>query len=411
MQTLVERGCGLDVHQATVVACLLIVLSNGKVQKQMRTFGTTTRELVGLREWLLSQGCTHVAMESTGVYWKPVYAILEGGGLELIVANAQQIKKVPGRKTDVKDAEWIADLLCHGLLRSSFVPPKPIRELRDLTRYRRKLVEAQAGERNRLLKLLESANIKLASVATDVFGVSGRLMLRALIEGKATVQEMAELAKKKLRSKIPELELALEGKLEEHHRFLLKLQLDRVEAVEADLAILEQRMEEKLKPYAQQLALLDEIPGIDWTLAAVIIAELGIDMSVFQSVSQLASWAGVCPGNNQSAGKRKSSRIPKGNVYLKTALVEAAHSAAKSKGTYLRDKFYRVKARRGYKRAAVAIGHKILVATYHMLSQNVSYNDLGDLYLDKLNKHHLTRNLVHRLERLGFAVTLELKAA
>jgi transposase len=411
MQTLVERGCGLDVHQATVVACLLIVLRKGKVQKQMRTFGTTTRELVGLREWLLSQGCTHVAMESTGVYWKPVYAILEGGGLELIVANAQQIKKVPGRKTDVKDAEWIADLLCHGLLRSSFVPPKPIRELRDLTRYRRKLVEAQAGERNRLLKLLESANIKLASVATDVFGVSGRLMLRALIEGKATVQEMAELAKKKLRSKIPELELALEGKLEEHHRFLLQLQLDRVEAVEADLAVLEQRMEEKLKPYAQQLALLDEIPGIDWTLAAVIIAELGIDMSVFQSVSQLASWAGVCPGNNQSAGKRKSSRIPKGNVYLKTALVEAAHSAAKSKGTYLRDKFYRVKARRGYKRAAVAIGHKILVATYHMLSQNVSYNDLGDLYLDKLNKHHLTRNLVHRLERLGFAVTLELKAA
>jgi transposase len=411
MQTLVERGCGLDVHQATVVACLLIVLKNGRVQKQVRIFGTTTRELVSLREWLLSQTCTHVAMESTGVYWKPVYAILEGGGLELVVANAQQIKKVPGRKTDVKDAEWIADLLCHGLLRPSFVPPRPIRELRDLTRYRRKLVEAQAGERNRLLKLLESANIKLASVASDVFGVSGRLMLRALIEGKASIQEMAELAKKKLRSKIPQLELALEGKLEEHHRFLLKLQLDRVEAVEADLATLEQRMEEKLKPYAEQLALLDEIPGVDWTLAAVIIAELGIDMSVFQSVSQLASWAGVCPGNNQSAGKRKSSRIPKGNVYLKTALVEAAHSAAKSKGTYLRDKFYRVKARRGYKRAAVAIGHKILVATYHMLSQNVSYNDLGDLYLDKLNKHHLTRNLVHRLERLGFAVTLELKAA
>jgi transposase len=219
MQTLVERGCGLDVHQATVVACLLIVLKNGRVQKQVRIFGTTTRELVSLREWLLSQTCTHVAMESTGVYWKPVYAILEGGGLELVVANAQQIKKVPGRKTDVKDAEWIADLLCHGLLRPSFVPPRPIRELRDLTRYRRKLVEAQAGERNRLMKLLESANIKLASVASDVFGVSGRLMLRALIEGKASIQEMAELAKKKLRSKIPQLELALEGKLEEHHRF------------------------------------------------------------------------------------------------------------------------------------------------------------------------------------------------
>ena len=405
MQTLVERGCGLDVHQATVVACLLIVRNDGRVQKQMRTFGTTTRELVSLREWLLSEGCTHLAMESTGVYWKPVYALLEGA-LHIVVANAQHVKKVPGRKTDVKDAEWLADLLCHGLLRPSFVPPQPIRELRDLTRYRRKLVESQAAERNRLLKLLETANIKLSSVATDVFGVSGRLMLRALIEGKATPQEMAELAKRRLRNKIPELELALEGRVEEHHRFLLKLQLERLESVEKDLETLEQRIHKKLEPYATQLALLDEIPGVDWTLAAVIIAELGVDMSVFQSVSQLASWAGVCPGNNESAGKRKSSRIPKGNVYLKTALVEAANSAAKAKGTYLRDKFYRLKARRGYKRAAVAIAHKILLAIYHMLSQQVSYNDLGDLYLDKLNKNHLTRNLVHRLERLGYAVTL-----
>jgi len=358
MQTLVERGCGLDVHQATVVACLLMVRRDGKVQKQMRTFGTTTRELVSLREWLLSEGCTHVALESTGVYWKPIYAILEGA-LEIVVANAQHIKKVPGRKTDVKDAEWIADLLCHGLLRSSFVPPKPIRELRDLMRYRRKLVESQAAERNRLLKVLETANIKLANVATDVFGMSGRLMLRALITGKATPQEMADLAKR-----------------------------------------------QKLEPYAAQLALLDEIPGVDWTLAAVIIAELGVDMSVFGSVSQLASWAGVCPGNNESAGKRKSSRIPSGNVYLKSGLVEAANAAARAKGTYLRDKFFRLKARRGYKRAVVAIAHKILVAIYHMLSQKVSYNDLGDLYLDKLNKNHLTRNLVHRLERLGYQVTL-----
>jgi len=328
------------------------------------------------------------------------------GALEIVVANAQQVKKVPGRKTDVKDAERIADLLCHGLLRPSFVPPKPIRELRDLTRYRRKLVQSQAAERNRLLKLLESANIKLASVASDVFGVWGRLMLRALIESKASPREMAELAKKKLRSKIPELEMALEGRVEEHHRFLIKLQLDRLESVEKDLEILEQRIQQKLEPYAAQMTLLDEIPGVNWTLAAVIIAELGVDMSVFESVSQLASWAGVCPGNNESAGKRKSSRIPKGNVYLKTALVEAANSAAKTKGTYLRDKFYRLKARRGYKRAAVAIAHKILVAIYHRLSQQVSYNDLGDLYLDKLNKHHLTRNLVRRLERLGYAVTL-----
>jgi transposase len=410
MQTLVERGCGLDVHQATVVACLLIVLKNGRVQKQVRTFGTTTRELMGLREWLLSESCTHVAMESTGVYWKPIYAILEGA-FEIIVANAQHVKKVPGRKTDVKDAEWIADLLCHGLLRPSFVPPSPIRELRDLTRYRRKLVESRTAERNRLLKLLETANIKLASVATDVFGVSGLLMLHALVEGKATAQEMAELAKKQLRKRIPELELALEGKVEEHHRFLLRVQLRRLRTVEEDLGILEQRIQEKLKPYAAQFTLLQEIPGIDETLAAAIIAELGVDMGVFESVSQLSSWAGVCPGNNESAGKRRSSRIPKGNVYLKTALVEAANSAAKAKGTYLRDKFYRLKARRGYKRAAVAVGHKILVAIYHMLSHQVCYNELGDVYLDNLNKHHVTRNLVNRLERLGYAVTLQQKAA
>src|SRR5262250_2260903 len=410
MQTLVERGCGLDVHQATVVACLLIVLSSGKVQKQIRTFGTTTRELVSLREWLLSEGCTHVAMESTGVYWKPVYAILEGA-FEIVVANAQHVKKVPGRKTDVKDAEWIAELLCHGLLRSSFVPPKPIRELRDLTRYRRKLVESQVAERNRLLKLLESANIKLASVAADVFGRSGQLMLRALIEGKASPQEMAELAKGRMRAKIPELEPALEGKLEEHHRFLLRLQLQRLEAAEKDLTVLEQRIQEKLKPYAAQLTLLDESPGVDWTTAAAIIAELGVDMSVFQNVLQAASWAGVSPGNHESAGKRKSSRIPKGNVYLKTALVEAATAATKAKGTYLRDQFYRLKPRRGYKRAVVAVAHKILVAIYHMLSHRVCYNELGDLYLDKLNKHHLTRNLIRRLERLGYTVTLEQKAA
>jgi transposase len=406
MQTLVERCCGLDVHQATVVACLLVVGHNGKVQKQLRTFGTTTGELLSLRQWLIAEGCRHVAMESTGVYWKPVYAVLEGEELEIVVANAQQVKKVPGRKTDVKDAEWLADLLCHGLLRASFVPPRSLRELRDLTRYRRKLVESRSAERNRLLKLLESANIKLASVATDVFGVSGRRIIEALIEGTATVPQMAELSLGKLRHKIPQLELALEGRLEEHHRFLLRLQLHRLDEIQTDLLRLEQRIQQKLEPYAAQLALLQGIPGVDFTSAAVIIAELGVDMTVFQSVAHMASWAGVCPGNHESAGKRKSSRIPKGNVYLKTALVEAASAAARAKGTYLRDKFYRLKARRGYKRAAVAIAHKILVSIYHMLSQNVSYHDLGDLYLDRLNAHHLTRNLVRRLERIGFNVTL-----
>jgi len=406
MEIQIQRGCGLDVHQATVVACLLIVLNNGKVKKQIRTFGTTTRDLIGLRAWLQSEGCTHVAMESTGVYWKPVYAILEGA-LEIVVANAQRVKNVPGRKTDVKDAEWIADLLLHGLLKASFVPPKPIRELRDLTRYRRKLVESRSAERNRLQKVLETANIKLASVASDVFGVSGMQMLDALAEGEATPAEMAELARGRLRNKIPQLEPALEGRMEEHHRYLLKLQLRRMRDLDQDLAELEARIQEKLQPYQKQLELLKEIPGVDWALAAVIIAELGVDMKVFASASQVACWTGVCPGNHESAGKRRNVRVTKGNVHLKTALVEAAQASSRAQGTYLRDKFYRVKARRGAKRAVVAIAHKILIAVYHMLKEDVSYNDLGDLYLDKMNKQHLKRNLVRRLERLGFRVTLQ----
>jgi len=406
MEIQIQRGCGLDVHQATIVACLLIVLADGKVKKQMRRFGTTTRELLALGDWLQAEGCTHVAMESTGVYWKPVYAILEGT-FEIIVANAQRVKNVPGRKTDVKDAEWIADLLLHGLLKPSFVPPKPIRELRDLTRYRRKLVESRSDERNRLQKVLETANIKLASVASDVFGVSGTLMLEALAEGQDTPAEMAELAKGRLRDKIPQLEPALEGRMEEHHRYLLKLQLRRMRDLNKDLAELEAHIREKLQPYQKELELLKEIPGVDWTLAAVIIAELGVDMKVFASASQLASWAGVCPGNHESAGKRRNVRVTQGNLHLKTALVEAAHASTRVKGTYLRDKYYRLKARRGAKRAAVTIAHKILTAVYHMLKEDVSYNDLGDLYLDKLNKQHLKRNLVRRLERLGFRATLE----
>jgi len=406
MDVQMKHACGLDVHQATVVACLLSVLDSGKVKKQIRTFGTTTRELLSLRDWLLAEGCRRVAMESTGVYWKPVYTILEGP-LDLTVANAQQIKNVPGRKTDVKDAEWIADLLLHGLLKPSFVPPPPIRELRDLTRYRRKLADSQSAECNRLLKVLETANIKLASVASDAFGVSGMEMLDALAEGTATPAEMAELARGRLRGKIPQLEPALDGRMEEYHRYLLKLQLRRLRGLDQDLAELDARIQEKLKPYEKQVELLREIPGVDWILAAVIVAELGVDMKVFGSSGRVAVWAGVCPGNHESAGKRRNVRVTKGNVHLKTALVEAAHAAASTKGTYLRDKYFRLKARRGAKRAVVAIAHKILVAIYHMLSGDVSYHELGDLYLDKLNKHHLTRNLVRRLERLGYCVTLQ----
>src|SRR5215472_7775699 len=295
MQAIIERCCGLDVHQETVVACVLIGAPGTHPKKEVRTFRTMTRDLEALRDWLREAGVTHVGMESTGVYWRPVYSVLEGC-FELIVGNARHIRNVPGRKTDVKDSEWIADLVRHGLIAKSFVPPRPLRELRELLRYRRRLVESQVAERNRLLKLLETANIKLASVASDVFGVSGRLILQALAQGKATPQEMAQLAKGLLRKKIPELEPALEGRLEEHHRFLLELQLRRLQSGEEDLAVLQRRIQEKLKPYAAELALLQEIPGVDWTLAAVIIAELGVDMSVFQSVSQAASWAGVCPG-------------------------------------------------------------------------------------------------------------------
>jgi len=410
MEIQMQCACGLDVHQATVVACLLTVLQHGKVKKALRTFGTTTRELTQLREWLQAEGCTHVAMESTGVYWKPVYNILEGA-FALIVANAQHIKKVPGRKTDVKDAEWIADLLLHGLLKPSFVPPKPIRELRDLTRYQRKLVESRSAERNRLLKLLETANIKLASVASDVFGVSGLRMLEQLLQGQATPSQMAELAKGRLRKKIPQLEPALEGCMEESHRYLLQIQLRRLRELDETLAELDVRIREKLQPYVQQVEWLKGIPGVDERLAGVIIAELGVDMKVFASAAQVACWTGVAPGNHESAGKRRPARVTKGNVHLKTALVEAAHAAAHAKGTYLRDKYYRLKARRGAKRALVAVAHKILVAVYHMLSRGVPYHELGDAYLDQLNRKHLTRNLVRRLERLGYHVTLEQPAA
>jgi transposase len=410
MDPIVERCCGLDVHQATVVACLLVGEAHRKPRKEVRTFQTVTRDLMALREWLQSEGCTHVAMESTGVYWKPVYAVLEGA-FDLIVGNAHHIKSVPGRKTDVKDSEWIADLARHGLIAKSFVPPKPIRELRDLLRYRRKLVESGASERNRLLKLLETANIKLSSVASDVFGVSGRLMLKALIEGQSTPDQIARLAKGQLRKKIGELTLALEGSIQEHHQFLLRMQLRRLESVEADVAELDKRIDEKLEPYRVQHTLLRQIPGVDWFVAAVLIAELGVDMSVFLSALHLAAWAGVCPGNNESAGKHKSGKARRGNVHLKTALVGAAVAAAKKKGGYLKDKYYRLKSKRGGLRAAVAIGHKILITAYHMLATGASYEDLGDAYLDQLSEKRTSANLVRRLERLGYHVTLERKAA
>jgi transposase len=329
MHTVVERCCGLDVHQASVVACILI--QEGRtVGKEIRTFSTMTRDLEALREWLTAHGVTHVAMESTGIYWKPVHAILYGS-FELIVANAHHIRHVPGRKTDVKDAEWIAELVRHGLIMASFVPPPAIAELRDLTRYRRKVVETQATERNRTLKLLESANIKLSAVATDVFGVSGMAMLKALITGDATPADMADLAKGRLRRKLEPLAQALDGRLTETHRFLLKLQVKRLEEMERDILALDHIIAERAKPYDRQIGLLIQIPGVDRQIAVVIIAEMGVDLSHWPTAQKLAAWAGVCPGNHESAGKARSGRTRKGNLYLKSALFLAATTAARTK--------------------------------------------------------------------------------
>ena len=406
MRVIIERCCGLDVHQETVVACLLIGAPGDRPTKEVRTFRTVTRDLEALRDWLAAAGVTHVGMESTGVYWRPVYAVLEGH-FDLIVGNARHIRNVPGRKTDVKDAEWIADLVRHGLIAKSFVPPRPLREMRELLRYRRKLTESQAAERNRLLKLLETANIKLASIMSDVFGVSGRAMLRALIEGQASVEAMADLAKGQLRRKRSDLILALEGRMEEHHRFLLTTQLRRLETIEQDIAALDLRINERLEPYRAPHALLMQIPGVDWLVAAVLIAEIGVDMSVFLSVYHLSAWAGVCPGSHESAGRQKSGRARKGNVHLRTMLVGAAISAAKTRGSYLKDKFHRLKARRGAMRAALAIAHKILVSAYHMLAKGLAYHDLGEAYLDQIGQSRTVANLKRRLERLGYHVTLE----
>jgi transposase len=389
-----------------VVACLLAGAADSRPRRSTRTFGTTTSELEDLRAWLSEEKCTHVGMESTGVYWMPVFAVLEGH-FELIVGNAAHIRNVPGRKTDVKDAEWIADLVRHGLIRKSFVPPKWQRALRDLVRYRRKLVESETSERNRLLRLLETCNVKLSSVATDVFGVSGRAMVRALIEGKSTPDEMATLARGALRKKTDRLTLALRGKLDDHHRFLLKLQLDRVERIEADVAVVDARIDASVAPHREKINRLAQIPGVDRVVAVTIIAELGTDMTVFPTSRHAAAWAGVCPGNNESAGKRSNQVKRRGNVHLATALVQAAFAASKKRGSYLKERFWRLSARRGKKRAAMAVAHSILIACYEMLRQAANYNDLGAAYLDQLSKTTVKKRLVRRLESLGFKVTLQ----
>jgi len=410
MEAIIERVAGLDVHQGSVVACIILSAAGRRPSKEVRSFGTVRQDLAALREWLLEKGVTHVGMEGTGVYWQPVHAALEGD-FTVIVGNASHMRNVPGRKTDVKDAEWIADLVRHGLVRASFVPPPAIRVLRELVRHRKALVGTLAAERNRTLKLLESAGIKLAGVMSDVFGVSGMLMLRALAEGSAAPAAMADLAKRRLRSKIDRLALALDGSLAEHQRLLLGLHIRRLGEIDRDLAEVEAAIGGAMQPFAAQQALLVTIPGVDALTAAAIIAEIGTDMSVFGTAQRLAAWAGLCPANHESAGKQKRRGTRKGNPHLKAMLVGTAISASRTKGSYLRDKFHRLRVRMGAKKAAVAVAHKILVAAFHMLQRAVAFADLGADYLDRVDKHRTAKRLVRRLDALGYNVMLRPKTA
>jgi transposase len=405
MQPLYRCCAGLDVHKDTVVACVRRIDEQGKAHEDVRTFGTMTGSLLALADWLANEGVTHVAMESTGVYWKPVYHVLEGQ-FELLLVNAQHIKQVPGRKTDVKDCAWIAQLLQHGLLKGSLVPPPFQRELRDLTRQRSQLIAESARVTQRIQKVLEDANIKLASVATDVMGMSGRDMLRALIAGQTDAKELAKLARGRLKQKIPALQKALVGRVTDHHRFMLRMHLEHYEQLETLIGEFGERITEQLAPFVGQVELLKTIPGIHDRTAQVLLAEIGPDLTPFRTAAHLASWAGVCPGNNESAGKRRSGRTRKGNQWLRSALIQMAWAASRTKDTYLAAHFHRLSVRRGAKRAAVAVSHSLLVIVYNVLTRRTPYQDLGADYLDRRNEERLTRRLIARLERLGHKVTV-----
>ena len=408
MELVYERCCALDVHKRQVTACVHVPDRQGRCTELRAEFQTMTPDLLALRDWLKGLGVSAIAMEATGVYWKPVYHLLEDD-FELLLVNAQHVKNVPGRKTDVADAQWLCQLLEHGLLRASFVPPKPIRELRDLTRYRKSLVWERAREANRLQKLLEDANIKLSDVASDVLGASGRAMLAALCGGNNDPAALAELARGKLRAKLPALETALQGRFSSHHALLLSHLLSHIDYLDQSIDSLSAEIEERLDPFAQQRELLCTIPGVAERTAEVILAELGPDMGRFPSHRHAASWAAICPGNDESAGKRKTGKTRKGDRWLRTALVEAANSAAgRTKDTYLRAQYLRVKRRQGHKKAIVAVAHSILVAAYYILRDQVTYEELGgDYFVRREDQDRLTRRLVRQLERLGQHVTLE----
>lgn len=406
MDTIYPHCAGLDIHKQTVVACVRH-LEGGRVRQEVRTFGTTTAQLLALSDWLAAEGVTIAAMESTGVYWKPVWNLLEGR-FELLLVNAAHVKQVPGRKTDVKDCQWIAELLQHGLLRASFVPDRPQRELRDLTRQRAQLVAERVRVANRIHKTLEDANIKLASVASDVLGVSGREMIRALVGGTMTPAVMAQLARRRLREKIPQLEQALSGRVTDHHRFMLKALLEQVEWVEKQVAAFDARIEQVMRPFERRAAvLLDTIPGVDVRAAQNIVAEIGADMARFPTAAHLCSWAGMCPGNHQSAGKRKRGRTTEGNRWLKGTLTQCAWAASRTKDTYFRSQYLRLCGRRGKKRAVIAVAHSQLEAAYHLIENDQTYLDLGADHFQKLDSDRAVKHLVRKLERLGYQVDLK----
>lgn len=411
MQVVHERCCGLDVHKKAVTACVLITSEKGKAQKSVRTFRTVTEDLLALGDWLDSLDVGYVAMESTGVYWRPVFNILEEGR-DVTLVNAQHIKAVPGRKTDVRDSEWIADLLRHGLLRASFIPPAPIRELRELTRYRKTLIRERSQEVNRLHKVLEGANIKLGSVVTDVLGVSARRMLDAMLGGERDPEVLADLARASLRGKLPELRLALEGRVGRHHMVLVERILAHIDFAEESIQRLQEEVDRCLKPMREAMELLRTIPGVGETAAATIVAEIGTDMSRFPSAKHLASWAGVCPGNHESAGKRKSGKPTGGDPWLKAVLGEVAWAIARSKTpNYLTEQYRRLARRRGKYKAAVAVAHSVLVIVYHVLRDKRPYHDLGADYFDRLDTERIERHHVNRLKALGYEVELKAKVA
>jgi transposase len=407
MDVVHPRCCGLDVHKQTVVACVLLSEpTGGPPQRTVRTFGTMTDELLALADWLAAEGITHVAMEATGSYWKPIWNLLESS-FALLLANAQHIKAVPGRKTDVKDAEWIADLLRHGLLRPSFVPDRAQRELRELTRYRTSLVQERAAEASRLQKTLEGANLKLGDVASNVLGRSARAMLEQLVAGQTDVGVLAQLARGRLRTKIPQLERALAGRVAPHQRFLLAQQLAHLDYLTEAIERVSAEVAERLRPVEAAVERLDTIPGVGRRTAEILVAEIGLDMGRFPTAGHLASWAGMCPGHDESAGKRRSGRTRRGSPWLRQALVEAAQAAGRTRGTYLSTQYHRLAARRGKKKAVIAVGHTILVIAYHLLARGQVYEELGPDFFERRDRATIERRSVRRLEALGYRVTLE----